>query len=134
MQVLFSLWLVRRLLTTAALPAGTDVLGFIARARANAAGRQAMSLWSPESFGAVRQITLETPLGVFTKLTGDPVLTVKLFMLATLLGSRAPLTALAAELGRMRAEVGAGPSRPEDEAAAARVQEWFPAGTKLVLQ
>jgi hypothetical protein len=87
LQVLLSLWLVRRLFTTAALPAGTDALGFIARARANAAGREALSLWSPESFGAVRQITLETPLGVLTKLTGDPVLTVKLFTLATLLGS-----------------------------------------------
>jgi hypothetical protein len=49
--------------------------------------------------------------------------------LATLLGSRAPLKALAAELGRMRAELALGPDRGEDEAAAARVQEWFPAGS-----
>ena len=49
--------------------------------------------------------------------------------LGTLLGSRAPLKALAAELGRMRTEVGAEPSRAEDEAAAARVQGWFPAGS-----
>ena len=49
--------------------------------------------------------------------------------LATLLGSRAPAKALAAELGRMRAELGVEPERTADEAAAARVQEWFPAGS-----
>jgi hypothetical protein len=49
--------------------------------------------------------------------------------LATLLGSRAPVTALAGELGRMRAELGAAGDRAEDEAAAASVHEWFPAGS-----
>ena len=48
---------------------------------------------------------------------------------ATLLGSRSPLRALAAELGRMRAELGAGADRNEDERAAARIQAWFPAGS-----
>lgn len=49
--------------------------------------------------------------------------------LSTLLGSRAPLRAVAAELGRMRAGIGAAPNAAEDERAAAIVQEWFPAGS-----
>jgi hypothetical protein len=49
--------------------------------------------------------------------------------LATLLGSRSPLKAIAAELGRMRAELGLDPDADEDTAAAQRVQEWFPAGS-----
>src|SRR5690242_6807168 len=48
--------------------------------------------------------------------------------LSTLLGSRSPLKALTAELGRMRAEMGSPPDRDSDEAAALRVQEWFPTG------
>jgi hypothetical protein len=47
---------------------------------------------------------------------------------STLLGSRSPLRALAAELGRMRLELGAEPDPGEDERAAATVQAWFPAG------
>jgi hypothetical protein len=49
--------------------------------------------------------------------------------LATLLGSRAPVKALAAELGRMRAELGAEPEQAEDLTAAARIEGWFPAGS-----
>jgi hypothetical protein len=49
--------------------------------------------------------------------------------LATLLGSRAPQKALAAELGRMRVELGSPPDREADDAAAAHVQAWFPAGS-----
>ena len=49
--------------------------------------------------------------------------------LATLLGSRAPLKAIAAELGRMRSELGAHAAPAEDAAAANRVQAWFPAGS-----
>ena len=49
--------------------------------------------------------------------------------LATLLGSRSPLKAVAAELGRMRAELGLPPDADEDAAAAGRVHEWFPAGS-----
>jgi hypothetical protein len=44
---------------------------------------------------------------------------------ATLLGSRAPERALADELGRMRADVGAPPDRERDAAAAAAVARWF---------
>jgi hypothetical protein len=49
--------------------------------------------------------------------------------LSTLLGSRAPLRAIAAELGRMRADLGVQADAAEDERAAAIVQEWFPAGS-----
>lgn len=48
--------------------------------------------------------------------------------LATLLGSRAPVRAIAAELARMRVELGLGADAAEDEAAAARVHDWFPRG------
>jgi hypothetical protein len=49
--------------------------------------------------------------------------------LSTLLGSRAPLRAVVAELGRMRSDLGVQPDAAEDERAAAIVQEWFPAGS-----
>jgi hypothetical protein len=49
--------------------------------------------------------------------------------LSTLLGSRAPLRALAAELGRIRAELGVPPDSAEDEAAAETVEAWFPQGS-----
>jgi hypothetical protein len=45
--------------------------------------------------------------------------------IATLLGSRAPAGALAAELGRMRSERDDGQNRAEDEAAAAAIANWF---------
>ena len=45
--------------------------------------------------------------------------------IATLLGSRAPNGAVAAELGRMRAERDDAPDRGEDEAAAAAIATWF---------
>jgi hypothetical protein len=48
--------------------------------------------------------------------------------LATLLGSRAPLQALVAELGRMRRELGVSPDDEADRRVAERVQAWFPAG------
>jgi hypothetical protein len=49
--------------------------------------------------------------------------------LATLLGSRAPVRALAAELGRLRVEIGVPADAAEDEAAAERIHAWFPAGS-----
>ena len=49
--------------------------------------------------------------------------------LSTLLGSRAPLGALAAELRRMRAELGVPADDTEDERAATVVRDWFPAGS-----
>ena len=46
--------------------------------------------------------------------------------IATLLGSNAPLPALVAELGRIRAnELGAAPDAERDEQLANRVYDWF---------
>jgi hypothetical protein len=45
--------------------------------------------------------------------------------IATLLGSRAPADALAAELGRMRSERGAPSNDAEDAQAAAAIAGWF---------
>jgi hypothetical protein len=49
--------------------------------------------------------------------------------LATLLGSRSPLPAVVAELGRMREELGFEPEHVADVAAAEHIQAWFPAGS-----
>ncbi len=46
---------------------------------------------------------------------------------ALLLGSNAPERALAGELGRIRAELGAEPDAAADRAAAARIADWFQA-------
>ena len=84
---LLALWLTRRWLLTNALPAGTDMLGFISRAEQNRSFAQALSLWSPASWGARRAITLESLLGLVVHVSGDPVLTIKLFALAVLFAS-----------------------------------------------
>ena len=83
LQLGLAVWLCRGFVGSA-IPAGTDTLGFVARAASNARADTWLSAWSPESFGAPRTVTLESLLGVITKLTRDPVTTVKLFMLATL--------------------------------------------------
>lgn len=87
-QLALGLWLCRGF-ASSAIPAGTDTLGFVARAASNARADTWLSAWSPESLGAPRTITLESLLGVLTKGTGDPVFTVKAFMLATLVASGA---------------------------------------------
>lgn len=85
--VALGLWLTRRWLLSAALPAGTDMLGFISRAGQNRSLQQAASLWNPASWGARRALTLESLLGLAVRVSGDPVLTVKLFSLAVLTAS-----------------------------------------------
>lgn len=84
LQAVVGVWLMRHWLFSSALPAGTDMLGFIQRAKDNSSGWDAFSLWNPGQLGAPRQFTLETPLGLMTKLTGDPVLTVKLVSITLL--------------------------------------------------
>ena len=83
--VLLAGWLARRLLFTSALPAGTDMLGFVTRARENADWGHMLSLWTPSSFGAPRPYTLDVGLGLLTRLTGDPVATVKILVVTTFL-------------------------------------------------
>ncbi len=80
------LWLCRAY-ADSGLPAGTDMLGFVSRAAVNARGSTWLSGWDPDSLGAPRQLTLESLLGVLTKLSGNPVVTVKLFVLTTLVVS-----------------------------------------------
>jgi hypothetical protein len=49
---------------------------------------------------------------------------------ALLLGSSAPVRALAAELGRIRADLGAAPDVEADRDAAGKVSEWFQARSR----
>src|SRR5205085_11082234 len=56
----FCAWLTRRWIFTSGIPAGTDMLGFISRAGQNAPGLRALSIWNPNSFGGLRQFTLES--------------------------------------------------------------------------
>jgi hypothetical protein len=82
-----AVWLCRRALFTGAIPAGTDALGFVTRARQNASLSEVVSPWAPSSLGAVRQFTLDNLLGGLTLITRNPLLTVKLLILLTLFGS-----------------------------------------------
>ena len=100
--VLFALWLTRRWLFRAALPAGTDMLGFVARAAENRSLDQAISLWNPASWGARRGLTLESLLGLAARVTGDPVLTVKLVSLGVLISTGVCAYALTWRLFRSR--------------------------------
>jgi hypothetical protein len=81
--------------------------------------------WAGGGERELRRVLREAwpPLGVADEETCAAMAT----RLATLLGSRSPRKALAAELGRMRAELGAAADADEDDAAAARVETWFPA-------
>ena len=60
----------------------------------------------------------------------DEICTAQAERVALLLGSSAPLGALAAELGRIRAEVGADPDPDVDRAVAERVHGWFQARSR----
>jgi hypothetical protein len=70
------------------MPAGTDALGFIARANENAQGGIG-SAWAPSSFGTPRTFTLEQLLGLLTMLTRNPVLTYKVAAFALVFASGA---------------------------------------------
>ena len=82
--LLVAVWLCRNLLFSSAIPAGTDMLGFVTRARQNASLGELVSAWSPSSLGAIRQVTMDNLLGAATLATGNAVLTVKLVIVATL--------------------------------------------------
>ena len=93
--VVAALWLTRHWLLSGALPAGTDMLGFVSRAEQNRGLGRALSLWDPAAWGGRRTITLESLLGLATSVTRDPILTVKLFSLLLLLSSGVCAYALA---------------------------------------
>jgi hypothetical protein len=71
-----TLWMMRAFLLTPALPAGTDMLGFIARARANA-GVELFSVWSSPGYGGLQTVTIDQLLGAMTLVTRSAVATVK---------------------------------------------------------
>jgi hypothetical protein len=73
---------------TSGIPAGTDSLGFIARAYQNAHGGLS-STWDPTGFGSSRTFSLEQLLGVVTLLTQNPVVTYKLTAFALVFASGA---------------------------------------------
>jgi hypothetical protein len=70
---LLCLWLTRAFWGTQGLIAGTDSMGYMSRASQNAAGTTAFSIWDPSSMGGRRAFTLESGLGLLTKITQDPV-------------------------------------------------------------
>ena len=85
--MLTAAWIMRRFLFTDALPAGTDFLGFVTRARQNAGWSEVTSLWATSAWGAVRQFTADNLLGLVTLATGDALVTVKLIAFLTLAGA-----------------------------------------------
>jgi hypothetical protein len=89
-----AVWLCHRALFTDAIPAGTDALGFVTRARQNATLSEVTSPWAPSSLGAIRQFTLDNLLGGLTLITRDPVVTVKLLILLTLFATGVSVYAL----------------------------------------
>ncbi|MBI2829950.1 MAG: hypothetical protein HYX81_02195 [Chloroflexi bacterium] len=77
------LWLTRNFFS-AEYPAGTDMLGWVERPDWFAASLKAFSLWDDRFLGAVRFVTLESLLGLASKIVGDPLVTLKLSIMASL--------------------------------------------------
>ena len=90
-----ALIVMRRFVFTGGVPAGTDMLGFVSRAAQNASPGRIVDAWSPGSFGARRVFTFDNILGSVTLLTRNPMLTVKLLDVLTLVGSGVGAYALA---------------------------------------
>jgi hypothetical protein len=84
---LLAIWLMHRFIFTTALPAGTDFLGFVARASDNAHLDYLPSAWSPTVLGAPRPVTLDNVLGLLAIGVGGPVAAVKLLSLLTLMAA-----------------------------------------------
>jgi hypothetical protein len=80
-----TLWMMRAFLLTPALPAGTDMLGFIARARANP-GVQLFSVWSSPGYGGLQTVTIDQLLGALTLATRSAVTTVKVVSFLVMAG------------------------------------------------
>ncbi|MGH9020679.1 MAG: hypothetical protein ACRDV0_06625, partial [Acidimicrobiales bacterium] len=82
-----ALVVLRRVVFTGGVPAGTDMLGFVSRAAQNASLSRIVDAWSPGSFGARRVFTFDNVLGLVTLATRNPMLTVKLFDAVTFVGA-----------------------------------------------
>ncbi|MBI2829952.1 MAG: hypothetical protein HYX81_02205 [Chloroflexi bacterium] len=78
------LWLTRNFFS-AEYPAGTDMLGWLKRPAWLAEGLKAFNIWDDRTVGGVRMVTLESLLAMFTKITGDPLVSVKAFIILSLL-------------------------------------------------
>ena len=79
-----AIWLSRRLLFGNGLPAGTDVLDVLARARQNASWDVLLSPWSPSGLGLPRQTSLDNLLGLLVMVTGSPARTVEVLLFTLL--------------------------------------------------
>ena len=79
-----AVWIMRQFLLSSGIPAGSDMFGFVARARENSSWAHMVSVWAPSYYGAPRQFTLDLVLGLVNHFTGNPVATVKLLAFATL--------------------------------------------------
>jgi len=84
-----AVWIMRQFLLSSGIPAGSDMFGFVARARENSSWTHMVSVWAPSYYGAPRQFTLDLVLGLVNHLTGNPVATVKLLAFGTLFGAGA---------------------------------------------
>lgn len=82
--IVTAIWLSRRLLFGAGLPAGTDVLDVLARARQNASWNVLLSPWSPSGLGLPRQTSLDNLLGLLVMVTGSPARTVEVLLFTLL--------------------------------------------------
>ena len=81
-----ALWMMRAFLFSSALPAGTDMLGFIARAR-ESSGPQLLSEWTSEGYGGLQTVTIDQVLGAITLATRNAVVTVKLVAFLVMAGA-----------------------------------------------
>ena len=82
-----TIWTMRRFIFTSGIPAGTDMLGFVSRASANASPARLIDAWSPSSFGARRVFSFDNILGALALLIRNPIVTVKLLDVLTLFGA-----------------------------------------------
>ena len=90
-----TIWTMRRFIFTSGIPAGTDMLGFVSRASANASPARLIDAWSPSSFGARRIFSFDNILGAIALLIRNPMVTVRLLDVLTLFGAGLAAYALA---------------------------------------
>ena len=87
--------LMRRFVFTGGIPAGTDMLGFISRSAQYATFGRLFDSWSAESFGSRRVFNFDNIMGALTLVSRNPMATVKLLDVLTLLAAGVSAYALA---------------------------------------
>jgi hypothetical protein len=93
--VAVTIWTMRRFIFTGGIPAGTDMLGFVSRSAQYASFGQILDAWSLSSFGARRVFNFDNILGALTLLLRNPMTTVRLLDVLTMLGAGVAAYALA---------------------------------------